>query len=354
MWYNSRMEEMYEAGRRTLASRRIAAFAWCVAVACVGLGADLSLWRDEAPAKKALLEYVEAVTREGSPDYVPPSGRIAVFDFDGTLFCETDPTYFDWLLFERRVLDDPTYRATPEQRAAAESSRFGGKAPGLTYEREKLMADAYKGMSLEWFDSFVRGFMEEPHAGFANLKQGDAFYRPMVEVVEFLAKRGFVVYVCSGSDRQILRAVVPRAIDLPPHRMIGSDSVVVAEAQAGRDGLSFTYGAGDRLVFAGALQVKNLQMNKVTAIKREIGAQPIISFGNSFSDASMANYVLSRNPRKAIAFMILCDDTGREYGNLEKAEKLRRACDPNGWIPVSMRDDWKTIYGAGVEKRVRP
>ncbi len=200
----------------------------------------------------------------------------------------------------------------------------------------------------------LRGFMEEPHAGFSNMKCGDAFYRPMVEVVKYLVEKGFRVYVCSGSDRQILRAVVPRAIDLPPHRMIGSDSVVVAEAQNGRDGLSFTYGQNDKLVFAGALQVKNLQMNKVTAIKREIGAKPVLSFGNSFSDASMANYVLQDNPRKAIAFMILCDDMEREYGNKAKAEKLLKACGPNGWIPVSMRDDWKTIYGENVRKIARP
>ena len=223
--------------------------------------------------------------------------------------------------------------------------------PYAQLSREELMAEAYRGMTLEWFDSFVRGFMEEPHLGFTNMKQGDAFYRPMVEAVELLIAKGFRVYVCSGSDRQILRALVPRAIDLPPHRMIGSDSVVAAAAQNGRDGLSFTYGADDRLVFAGRLQVKNLQMNKVTAIKREIGVQPILSFGNSFTDASMSNYVLSRNPRKAMAFMLLCDDTEREYGNPAKAEKMREACARNGWIPVSMRDDWKTIYGEGVEKR---
>ncbi len=333
--------------------RRIILLSCCALLTSAGVSAKLSLWRD-GKAKKALVAYVESVTGEGSSDYIQPSERIAVFDFDGTLFCETDPTYFDWLLFERRVLDDPTYKASEALRSAAEGSRHHGKIYGLSYEREALMAEAYRGMTLDWFDAFVRGFMEEPHAGFSNMKRGDAFYRPMVEVVKYLMEKGFRVYVCSGSDRQILRVVVPRAIDLPPHRMIGSDSVVVAEAQNGRDGLSFTYGQNDKLVFAGALQVKNLQMNKVTAIKREIGAKPVLSFGNSFSDASMANYVLQDNPRKAIAFMILCDDLEREYGNKAKAEKLLKACGPNGWVPVSMRDDWKTIYGANVRKVARP
>ena len=94
-----------------------------LAVAGCATAPELSLWRDEAPAKKALLEYVAAVTEKGSPDYIPPAERVAVFDFDGTLFCETAPTYFDWLLFEHRVLDDPSYKPTDEQRKAATASR---------------------------------------------------------------------------------------------------------------------------------------------------------------------------------------------------------------------------------------
>ena len=97
--------------------------------------------------------------------------------------------------------------------------------------------------------------------------------------------------------------------------------------------------------------IKNLQMNKVPAIVREIGVQPVLAFGNSFSDASMLNYTLSRNPHKALGFMLLCDDTEREYGNLAKARKVREACGPNGWIPVSMKDDWTTIYGDGVKRK---
>ena len=87
------------------------------------------------------------------------------------------------------------------------------------------------------------------------------------------------------------------------------------------------------------------------AIVREIGVQPVLAFGNSFTDASMLNYVLENNPHKSLGFMLLCDDTEREYGNVEKARKLCDACSANGWIPVSMRNDWTTIYGDGAEKR---
>ena len=101
----------------------------------------LSLWNDRAPAKTALTDYVRAVTAKGSPDYIPVEDRIAVFDFDGTLFLETDPTYFDWQLFEHRVLEDPDYKATGEQLAAARDSR-NGKFPKLDKNRERMVAEA--------------------------------------------------------------------------------------------------------------------------------------------------------------------------------------------------------------------
>ena len=332
-------------------TRYVIAAGLLLLVAGCATAPGLSLWRDDAPAKKALLEYVETVTEKGSPDYIPPAERVAVFDFDGTLFCETDPTYFDWLLFEHRVLDDPSYKPTDEQRKAAISSRTRASIPGLTLDRERLIVEVYKGMTLEEFARYVRAFMEEPQTGFTGMKRGKAYYLPMLEVVKLLMAKDFRVYVCSGSDRLLLREVVPPVIDLPPDRLIGSDSAIVARGQDGRDGLVYTYQQDDTLVMGGKSVIKNLQMNKVPVIVREIGVQPVLAFGNSFSDASMLNYTLSRNPHKALGFMLLCDDTVREYGNLAKARKIREACGPNGWIPVSMKDDWTTIYGDGVKRK---
>ena len=340
-------------------SRLFVVFAACLSAAvcltgCASLrgkgDADLSLWRNGAPAKAALLEYVRAVTEKDSPDYIPQPERIAVFDFDGTLFCETDPTYFDWLLFERRVLDDPSYRPTPEQLAAAKASRSRTAIPGLTHDRERLMLEVYEGMTLEAFESFVRGFMREPHTGFTGLKRGEAYYLPMLEVVHLLLANEFSVYVCSGTDRLVLRPVVRSKLPLPPQWIIGSDSTLLARAQGTDDGLAFTYRTTDELVLGGKSIVKNLQMNKVTVLVREIGIQPVLAFGNSSSDISMLNYTLQKNPHKAMGFMVLCDDLEREYGDAKKAEAMRSACKKNGWVPISMRDDWKTIYSDGVER----
>ena len=309
----------------------------------------LSLWKENAPAKKALIGYVANVTDKSSPDFIPAENRIAVFDFDGTLFLETDPTYFDWLLFEHRVLEDPSYKATPEQLAAAQASRKG-KFPKLDKNRERMVAEAYRGMTLDEFYAFVRKFMAEDQPGFNGLKRGDAYYRPMLEVIGFLRQNGFTVYVISGTERYTMRPLTA-ILHLPPAQIIGSDNTLAASGQGDKDGLDYVFVKGDRVLLGGANIVKNLQMNKVSIILREIGIQPVLAFGNTMSDASMLNYAISNNKYKALGFMLLCDDLVREYGNKAKADQMLRNCRKYGWIPVSMRDDWKTIYGSGVTRK---
>ena len=85
-------------------------------------------------------------------------------------------------------------------------------------------------------------------------------------------------------------------------------------------------------------------------IAQEIGEQPVLSFGNSTGDASMAEYTTSNNPYKSLAFMLCCDDTERENGNAEKADKMYSLCEEFDWVPISMKNDWTTIYGDGVTK----
>ena len=326
--------------------------AWIIigAAALSGCGHEpLSQWNDGAPAKKALSDYVKAVTAKGSADYIPVENRIAVFDFDGTLFLETDPTYFDWLLFEHRVLEDPSYKATDEQLAAARASR-AGKFPKLDKNRERMVSEAYRGMTFDEFYAFTRKFMQEDQPGFIGLKRGDAYYRPMLEVIDYLRQNDFTVYVISGTDRFTMRPLTA-VLRLPPAQIIGSDSSVAASGQNGRDGLEYVFVKGDKVLLGGVNLVKNLQMNKVSIIVREIGIQPVLAFGNTMSDASMLNYAINGNRYKALGFMLLCDDLVREYGNMEKAEQMRRACKQYGWIPVSMRDDWKTIYGDNVKRK---
>ena len=313
---------------------------------------NLSLWNDTAPAKQALVSYMKTVTDKKSPDFIPVENRIAVFDLDGTLILETDPTYFDWALFEHRVLDDSTYKPTQEQLTAAKNSREKGIFPPLSDQREKMVAQAYQGLTVQEFYDFIRAFMQEDQPGFEGMKRGDIFYKPMLEVVEYLVKNKFTVYICSGTDRLTVRPLIEANMPyIPNTQILGSDSTLVASGQGRKDSLEYIFEKGDELVLGGKNLVKNLQMNKVSLIEREIGKQPVLAFGNTFSDASMVNYTIYNNKHKALGFMLMCDDLGREYGNLQKAQKMHEGCKKYGGVCVSMRDDWKTIYGNGIKRR---
>ena len=94
-------------------------------------------------------------------------------------------------------------------------------------------------------------------------------------------------------------------------------------------------------------------MNKVSLIARQIGRQPVLAFGNSGGDTSMLNYTVQKNKYKSAAFVLLCDDLDRELGNQKKADSMAKSAKDNGWITVSMKNDFKTIYGDNV-KRVHP
>jgi hypothetical protein len=256
------------------------------------------------------------------------------------------------LLFEHRVLDDPDYKASEEQIAAAKASREQGVFPELSAARERMVSEAYAGLTLDEFYNFVRAFMEEDQEGFVGMKRGDIFYRPMLEVVAYLVENKFTVYISSGTDRLTVRPLIEKNLPyIPTKQIIGSDSTLVAGGQGDKDPLSYTFEKEDVVILGGKNVVKNLQMNKVSSIVHEIGAQPVLAFGNSSSDASMLNYTIYNNKHKALAFMLSCDDLEREYGNLQKAENMRKASQKYGWISVSMRDDWKTIYGPHIKRR---
>ncbi|MBR2255120.1 MAG: haloacid dehalogenase-like hydrolase [Candidatus Methanomethylophilaceae archaeon] len=312
----------------------------------------LSYWADGSEAKDKLVTYVQNVTDEGSDDFIPVASRIAVFDFDGTLFCETDPNYFDYTLLVYRVLQDPDYidRATDFEKAVAnkivEQNETGKSFPELPVEHGQAVASAFAGMTIEQFDAYIQAFKGLPMPSYDGMLRGDGWYLPMKQVIEYLQGNGFTVYIVSGTDRFIVRSIVNGSdVAVPNNLIIGSDESVVATHQAGEEGLDYTFASDDEAVLGGDFLIKNLKMNKTTAIIREIGAQPVLSFGNTTGDANMAMYTITDNSYRSMAFMLCCDDTERENGNLGKADRMYSLCDQYGWVPISMKDDWTTIYG---------
>ncbi len=311
-------------------------------------------WNDGAPALGALIDYVEAVTDEASPDYIPPADRIAVFDMDGTLCAELCPTYLEYYLLAWRILKDPNY--TPD----AEMLEFGRMLRDHAIDKSfpdhmdmlhaTHAAKAYAGLTLKEFADFVTGCLVRNVDGFEGMTYATCFYTPMIEVVDYLEDNGFQCYICSGSDRFICRTFIEGMLDIPYERIIGMDVALEATGQHGEDGLEYVFKAGDDVIRTDQLLIKNLKMNKVTQIVKEIGRKPVLSFGNSSGDVSMHMYTISDNPYRCAAFMLVADDDVRDYGNPEKTESLKAKWTDAGFQVISMRDDFRTIYGDSVVK----
>lgn len=318
----------------------------------------LSLWTSDAEAKKALVSYVENVTDENSPDYIPVEDRIAVFDMDGTILCETDPYYFDHCLLVYRVLEDPNYKDKASTFEKDVATRLQAKFDGDSsievsmIEHGQAVAMAFAGMTIDEFEAYVEDFKNQPAPGYNNMTRGEAFYKPMIQVIDYLQANDFTVYIVSGTDRLIVRGLIKGSVDIPRNQLIGSDELLVATGQGDVDGMEYTFTDQDKLVTGGQFIIKTLDMNKVTAIMTEIGIQPVLSFGNSTGDSAMAEFTTTNNKYKSLAFMLCCDDLVRENGNTAKADKMRDLCKAFGWIPISMRDDWTTIYGDDVTRKI--
>ena len=323
----------------------------------------LSLWKPEAQARNELIAYMEKITKPGQY-FIPEVDRVAVFDLDGTLLCETDPNYLDYSLYVHRVLEDPDYidKATENQIDVANkivAVNNGGQSPeGLDVAHQMAYMEVFAGMTLSEYNQYVHNFLNEPAPGYEGMKRGEAYYKPMLEVIKYLQANKFTVYIVSGTDRLQVRAAIEGFIDIPERQVIGSDGTIVATGQPesddlNADNLKYVYKSTDELVRGGTFIVKNLKMNKVAVIAQEIGKQPVLSFGNSTGDSSMAEYVITNNVYPSLAFMLMADDLERENGSMAKANKIKGLCEENGWIPISMKNDWTTIYGEGVTRKVK-
>ena len=306
-------------------------------------------WNEDAASLKSLIEYVEDVTDETSPNYIPPADRIATFDMDGTLMAELCPTYIGVKLLMERIFNDPNYDADEEMQEfgymIADHAMDKSFPEDFDYTFSNHEAKAFAGMSLNEYADYVTGFLLKDVDGFENLIYGNAYYLPMAEVVDYLLSKDFKCYIVTGSDRFFVRTFVEGVIDVPYENIIGSDVELEAKDQGDTENYVYEYTGKDTLVRTDRLIIKNIKTSKVLQIAQEIDRKPVLSFGNSSGDVSMHNYALSNEAYKSAAFQLIADDDMRDYGNSAKGKQLRDKWEGMGFVVVSMKDDWKTIYG---------
>ena len=307
--------------------------------------------QDSAPAKE-LRDYVALVTNpDDAENFIPEKDRIAVFDMDGTLTCETYYTYYDTMMFIEYCLLDHPDRVSTELKQVAAAIEPGYKADETL---ARNFAKAYAGMTVQEFSDYAVEFGQRKTNSFNNMRYIDGFYLPMVELVKYLYDNGFTIYVISGTERTTTRAIIansPIRNYVTPNHVIGTDfEIKVKGYEDVSSNMDFKYANGDELVLTGGFIQKDLNANKAIYIEREIGQRPVLAFGNSGSDTSMMNYAIdSRNPYPAKAFMVVADDTEREWGTQDWAEKSAEYSGM-GYTPVSMKNDFAKIYPDNVTK----
>lgn len=326
-----------------------------IAAINVKTAADFQFWSENSPTLAKIVEFVEDVSNPVSKNYIPPEDRIATFDMDGTFYCETAPLYFQEMMFFERALNDKNYVAPKKW------VNFAKKIQPKIYAKQKLtpaeskmylegLSAVYSGMTDEEYRAYVRNFMKTSEDGFTNLTRGEAFYLPMVEILSYLTNNDFQVYINTGCGVSTTHELVDGVIPVRFDRIIGTD-IVYTSTNIGKDKPSdhFYDRNKEKIVISGKNFVPNLKTMKIFSIINQIGKKPVLAFGNSSGDSGMLEYTLQNNKYRSMSFFVICDDVERERGNLKRAESDRNLALKHGWNPISMRNDFKTIYGDNVK-----
>jgi phosphoglycolate phosphatase-like HAD superfamily hydrolase len=299
----------------------------------------LDSW-SEGPTKSAIVDFVDRVTAPGGPDFVASEERVAVFDNDGTLWCEK-PAYIqlDFLvrrLAEQAATDVSLADKQPYQAAAAGDLSWFGDAVTKHYNGDdsafKLLAgaifSAYHGLTVEKHAERVKSFFAEATHPTLNRPYTACGYLPMVELLRYLEENGFTNYIVSGGGRDFMRPIAAQMYGLPPERVIGSSV-----------GLDFKDG---HLLTTSRPEFLNDGPIKPVRIWGRTGRPPILAAGNSNGDIEMLQYAQSAS--SSLCLLVLHDDASREFDYVAGAEKALSEANANGWTVVSIRDCWTTVF----------
>jgi phosphoglycolate phosphatase-like HAD superfamily hydrolase len=299
----------------------------------------LPSWND-GPAKRAVVAFVEKVTKEGGPDFVPATERIAAFDNDGTLWSE-QPCYVQVAFTLDRIRAQakahPEWRYKPLLRAGLEGD-LDAILAGTPRDRLELQAAACAGLSPEEFERIVAEWLEKArHPRFIR-PYTELAYRPMLELLAYLRANRFKTYIVSGGGVEFMRPWSERVYGIPPEQVIGSAIKVQYEV---RD-------TQPVLIRLPEVEFIDDRAGKPVGIQRGIGRRPIAAFGNSDGDYEMLRWVTSGRGAR-LGLIIHHTDAAREwaYDRESPVGRLARALDDApkyGWVIADMKNDWKVVY----------
>ena len=307
------------------------------------MSTQLDSWNDGA-SKRAIVEFVTRVTTPGSPAFVPPADRIAVFDNDGTLWCEQPVIQLAHVLqrWVEMAQQNPALRDQQPWKAAVDkdmawfsgviTKHYGGDDSDMPTLAKGLLS-AFEGLTTEEFANSVAAFFRT--ASHPTLKRlyRDCAYTPMVGLLHFLEAHGFTSYIVSGGGRDFIRQIAADIYSIPQERVIGSSTSIAFRE----------HGDGGDLLHQAKLDVFDDGAVKPARIWSRIGKRPILAAGNSNGDIPMLRFANTQK-RPALRLLVLHDDPSREFDYVSGAEQALALAKQYGWTVVSMKNDWKTVF----------
>jgi phosphoglycolate phosphatase-like HAD superfamily hydrolase len=299
----------------------------------------LASWNDGA-AKRAIVEFVAKVAKEGSAGFVPLPERIAVFDNDGTLWPE-QPIYFQFAFALDRVralsTRHPEWQTQEPFAALLKGDMKSALAGGERALGQVLMA-THAGMTSDDFAKVVVDWIASAKHPKTGRLHTDMVYQPMLELLAFLRANGFKTYIVSGGGIEFMRPWAERIYGIPPEQVIGSRIRTTFEL---RDGQPV-------LVRLPEVEFVDDGPGKPVGINAHIGRRPIAAFGNSDGDLQMLQWTAA-GPGPRFCLYVHHTDAEREWaydrtshiGRLDKGLDEAKA---RGWIVVDMKTDWERVF----------
>jgi phosphoglycolate phosphatase-like HAD superfamily hydrolase len=302
----------------------------------------LPSWNDTS-SKKAVIAFVQRVTRDGSADFVPAPERIAVFDNDGTLWPEAPVPFQAAFVFDelkRRSPSEPKLAADPMVKAALAGDvaklLAGPHHDGLL----QVLALTHAGMTTTEFDARVADWLKTARHPRWNQPYDQLTYQPMQELLVYLRANGFKTFIVSGGGADFMRVWAERVYGIPPEQVVGSTGRARFEMRDGKPVLLKTM---DYLFV-------DDKDGKPVGIHQFIGRRPIVCVGNSDGDQAMLEYTTIDNSRPSLGMIIHHTDPDREFaydahppasGTLVTA---LAAAPSREWTVVDMKNDWSRIF----------
>ena len=295
---------------------------------------------NKSDARQAIIQFVEKVTHEGSPDYVSPDERIAVFDNDGTLWSE-QPVYFQLQFAIDRVHqlapEHPEWKTKQPFKAVLDNDMDAVMASGEKGLLEIVMA-THAGMTTEEFEQVVSDWLAKTKHPRFNKPYTEMVYQPMLELLDFLRDNGFKTYIVSGGGIEFMRPWTQSVYGIPPEQVIGSSIKVLYKL---RDGVPVL----ERLPEIDFIDDK---AGKPVGIHKFIGRRPIAAFGNSDGDLQMLQWIDGGDGQR-LMMIVHHTDEKREWSydkesHIGRLDKALEQAGKNGWSVVDMKQDWKRIY----------